>query len=81
VHESTPSCGRTSTVPPRHCAPLDSHLLCARLHDPEHVHHLYAAGMVFTINIVMACAVPSLLIQMLITVAFFGRDTITILLE
>jgi len=55
--------------------------VCEHLHDPHHVHHLYAAGVVFTVNIVMAMAVPSLVLQLLVTVAFFGHDALTILLE
>jgi len=81
VDTNTPSPERTSSAPSGNRARLDTHLLCAHLHDPHHVHHLYAAGVVFTVNIVMAMAVPSLVLQLLVTVAFFGHDALTILLE
>ena len=77
---NTPSPERTSSAPSGNRARLDTHLLCAHLHDPHHVHHLCAAVMVCSINVVMSLAVPSLVIQLMVTVAFFGRDALTILM-
>jgi hypothetical protein len=80
VHTNTPSPERTSSAPSGNNARLDPHLMCAHLHDPHHIHHLCGAVMVCTINIVMSLAVPSLAIQLMVTVAFFGRDALTILM-
>ena len=71
---STPVRSKTS-------AHLDRHLLCAHLHDRDHVHHLCAAVLVLAVNIVMTMAVPSLSVQVLVTVAIFGHDAVTTILR
>ena len=82
MQTTTPSPERTSTTAPStDRAPLDPHLLCAHLHDRPHIHHLCGAVMICTINIIMTLAVPSLALQLLVTVAFFGRDALTILMD
>jgi hypothetical protein len=81
VHLTALTAGRTRTRKPGPCVHLDPHLLCDHLHDPHHVRHLCLAGAVCTVNIAMAFAVPSLSIQLLVTVFFFGRDALSILLD
>jgi hypothetical protein len=82
VQTTTPSPARASTTAPStNRAHLDQHLLCAHLHDRHHIHHLCGAVMICTINVIMTLAVPSLAIQLLVTVAFFGRDALTILMD
>jgi hypothetical protein len=49
------------------------------LHDKEHIHHLWIAIFICTINIAMTVGVPILGLQLLITIGLFGRDAITIL--
>ena len=61
-------------------ARLDPHLLCAHLHDRDHVHHLCMAVLVCVVNVVMTIAVPSLGIQLIVTVGIFGHDAITTIL-
>jgi hypothetical protein len=62
-------------------ARLDRHLLCAHLRDRDHVHHLCVAVLVCVVNLVMTIAVPSLGIQLLVTVGIFGHDAITTILS
>lgn len=69
------------SVRSRTSARLDRHLLCAHLHDRDHVHHLCVAVLVCTVNLVMTIAVPSLGIQLLVTVGIFGHDAITTILS
>jgi hypothetical protein len=78
VHANTSSI--RTVVRSKTSARLDRHLLCARLHDRDHVHHLCVVVMVCVVNIVMTIAVPSLGIQLLVTVGIFGHDAITTIL-
>jgi len=55
--------------------------MCAHLHDREHVHHLWIAILICVLNVTMTVGVPILAIQLLVTVALFGRDAIDILLS
>ena len=71
----------STTVPAKARAHLDRHLLCAHLHDRDHVHHLCVAILVCVVNIAMTMAVPSLSIQVLVTVAIFGHDAVTTILR
>jgi hypothetical protein len=59
----------------------EAHLMCAHLHDPDHIHHLWVAALICILNIAMTAGVPIIGIQLLVIVGLFGRDAITILLS
>jgi hypothetical protein len=80
VRANTSSSSRIS-VRSKASACLDRHLLCAHLHDREHVHHLCVAVLVCMVNVIMTIAVPSLGIQLIVTVGIFGHDAITTILS
>jgi hypothetical protein len=80
VRTNTSSSSRIS-VWSRTSARLDRHLLCANLHDRDHVHHLSVVVLVCVVNLVMAFAVPSLDIQLMVTVGIFGHDAFTTILS
>ena len=71
----------STPVRPKTSAHLDRHLLCAHLHDRDHIHHLCAAVLILAVNIAMTMAVPSLGIQVLVTVVIFGHDAVTTILR
>lgn len=79
MHDNAPA-GRISRLRSRTSARLDPQLLCDHLHDRDHIRHLYAAGLVCAVNIVMTIGVPVLGLQLLVTFGIFGHDVLSILL-
>jgi hypothetical protein len=79
VHANTSSSSRISAWS-KTSARLDRHLLCEHLHDRDHLHHLSVVVLVCVVNLVMAFAVPSLGVQLMVTVGIFGHDAITTIL-
>jgi hypothetical protein len=81
VHDTTSGPGHgpaAGTGNPAHPA---AQVLCAHLHDRDHIHHLWMAAVILMINVTMTVGVPSLAIQLLVTVGLFGRDALTIMLS
>ena len=77
ANSSSSSARPLSSLRSKASAHLDRHLLCSHLHDRDHVHHLCTAGVVLVINIFMSYGVPSLGLQVLVTVTIFGHDVIS----
>ena len=75
------SSSTSTAVRSKASAHLDRHLLCAHLRDRDHVHHLCVALLVCVVNLVMTFTVPSLGVQLMVTVGIFGHDAVTTILR
>jgi hypothetical protein len=81
VHDTTSGPDSGKAPEPGRLAHPEAHLMCAHLHDRDHVHHLWIATVILMVNVTMTIGVPILAIQLLITIGLFGRDAINILLS
>jgi hypothetical protein len=81
VHDTISGPGHGKTPGTGSLAHPEAHLICAHLHDREHVSHLWIATMILVLNVALTTGVPILAVQLLVTVGLFGRDAIDILLS
>ena len=81
MHDTTSGPGNGKTPEPGSLAHPEAHLMCAHLHDPGHIHHLWIAALILTLNVTLTIGVPILVIQLLVTIGLFGRDVADILLS
>jgi hypothetical protein len=79
VHDTTSGPDHGKTPEAGSLTHPEAHLMCAHLHDPEHIHHLWIAIVILVFNISMTIGVPILTIQLLVTIGLFGRDALHIL--
>jgi hypothetical protein len=81
VHNATSGSGNGKTAGTGSLAHPEAHLMCANLHDRDHIHHLWIAALILVVNVTLTVGVPILVIQLLVAAGLFGRDAIDILLS